>query len=107
MKKTDKERAKRLLKFREEGPRAKWHYLLKSKRLWLSVVVILLLVALASVEPVSLMLNRVVYCLLGILIGRVLRDLVWLQDIVDGFSFSRKVIDWTKVEALAQNDDPV
>lgn len=109
MKQSEKARAERLLKLRAEGADFRWNYILKSKRTWMVVVVIGLLVSFAVGDPEDLALNRIIFCLTGVFIGRILRDIIWLKDIVDAFPFTEKVINWEKVEKIAdqrQNAQP-
>ncbi|MDF7809685.1 hypothetical protein P4E94_19760 [Pontiellaceae bacterium B12219] len=101
MKQNDQTRAKRLLKMQAEGARFRWNYILKSKWLWIALVVIGALVAGAVMTPEDVVMNRVIFCLLGILIGRILRDMIWLKDIVDAFPFTEKIINWDKVKEIA------
>lgn len=65
------------------------------------VVVIGLLMSFAVGAPEDLALNRSIFCLTGIFIGRIIRDMIWLKDIVDAFPFTEKVINWEKVEEIA------
>ena len=104
MKQSNQKRAKRLLKLRSEGARFRWNYFLKSKWLWIASLVIGFLVVGAIVTPEDVGMNRIIFCLLGIFIGRILRDMIWLKDIVDAFPFTEKIINWGKVEEIANKE---
>ena len=44
---------------------------------------------------------------MGIFVWRLIRDWIWLRDVVDGFPFLDKVLDWEAVEKLAKEREPV
>jgi len=55
-------------------------------------------------ESDDLILNRSAWLLVGILGGRILRDIVWLRATAKAYPFMNKIIDWTKVEELANSN---
>ncbi|WFB37324.1 hypothetical protein P3T73_06060 [Kiritimatiellota bacterium B12222] len=103
MKQSDQARAKRLLKLRTEGANFRWNYLLKSKQFWITIIAIVLMISYAITTPDDLILNRIIFCLMGVFIGRILRDMIWLKDIVDAFPFTEKIMNWEKIESIASD----
>lgn len=57
------------------------------------------------IEPVGIASNRAIWLLAGLLVGRIIRDFIWLRDIVDSFTFTEKVLDWDKVTELANKQE--
>ena len=104
MKETDKTKAQRLLKTRAEGTTIPWGHFYKSKRLWIATLVIGTFTVGAVLTPEDLGMNRGIFCLLGLFIGRILRDVVWLKNIADGFPFTEKIVNWDKVKELAKEE---
>jgi hypothetical protein len=75
--------------------------LLRSPRLWLALIAIACGVTYTLVGDTGLMLNRAIWLLAGVFVGRLLRDWIWLRDVVDSFPFLEKVVDWDAVQRLA------
>jgi hypothetical protein len=100
MKQKEQTRARRLLRMREEGAKFKWSYLVKSK-IWIPIIIIGIIVP-YCMQSDSIELDRAAFLVLGILIGRILRDMIWIKDIVDGFPFMEKVLNWDKVKEIAE-----
>ena len=104
MKQPNNRRAKRLLDMKQQGATFRWNYLLKSRVLWIAIIICGILAFLSLRYPTTpLGMHRVIWLLVGVLIGRIIRDLVWLKDIVDAFPFLKEVLDWQKVERLADD----
>lgn len=106
MKQPDHKRAQRLLKIKSEGAKFRWSQLYQAKILWIAIIVISILIYFSLTSPeTDLALHHFIWLCAGILIGRILRDLIWLKDVVDAFPFLSKVLDWKKVEEYANNKD--
>lgn len=105
MKQADQARAQRLLRIRREGARFRRSYFLRSPRFWLSLVWVACGVGYTMVSDAGVMVNRVIWLLTGVFVGRCLRDWIWLRDVVHAFPFSEKVVDWDKVQSLASETD--
>jgi len=101
MKQSDQTRAKRLLKIRSEGATFRWSYLFKSKRLWLGIIIVPVIMIYATGTD-DIDFNRIAFFLFGILFGRIARDIIWLKDVVDGFPFLEKILNWHEVEKIAE-----
>lgn len=98
---TDHQRAERLRKLHSQG--VSWRrYFLKSPRLWLLALMTIGFLAYALTSPLERFTDRTIWLISGIFMGRVLRDLVWLKDAADSLPFMSKIIDWAKVDALAE-----
>jgi len=106
MKQSDKVRAQRLLMLRQDRAAFRVRHIGRGPRLWLTVAVVVGLAAYSIVGDLGLIANRAVWLVVGIFIGRVIRDWIWLRDVVDGFPFLEKVLDWRAVQALAEERDP-
>ena len=104
MTKTDQNTARQLLAKRSRGGRIEWKNLLASKFLWMATITSAGLIVWSMNESDNLFLNRSVWFLAGILGGRILRDIVWMRAGANAFPFLNKVIDWTKVEDLANGN---
>jgi hypothetical protein len=103
MKQTDQENAVYLMEMKKNGATFRWAYFLKSKLLWGAVIVVGSMLAFTIAEPsLDMSMQRVIWLLAGVLLGRILRDMVWLKQSRDSFAFLAKVLDWGKVETLAQ-----
>ena len=50
--------------------------------------------------------DTLMWIVLGTGIGLFLRDAMWFQAVKKGWPFNEKIIDWNKVEAIAQSDGP-
>ncbi|MEM9156567.1 MAG: hypothetical protein AAGB13_16305 [Cyanobacteria bacterium P01_F01_bin.33] len=105
MKQPDRQRARRLLTLRQKGPQFRWHYLLRSTTLRLTVVAVAFACAVAVFAPHEAYVNRMTFLFVGILLGRLARDAMWLKDVVDGYPFLERVLDWKRVEQMAAVGD--
>jgi hypothetical protein len=54
----------------------------------------------------SSILKGVLLFSIGMLIGALLRDIVWIRRVKRQWPFTRKIIDWRKVEAYAEGREP-
>jgi len=67
------------------------------------VIIVVCILIYSILNPSSdLMMERSIWLVGGVFIGRILRDLVWLKDVVDAFPFMEKVLNWDKVETIAK-----
>jgi len=105
MKQPDQQRAKRLIRLREEKATFRWTYLLGSFRLWVIATVIMTMLIYTLVGDRGPLLDRAIWLVAGVFVGRILRDYIWLKDVVDAAPFLERVLDWTKVEALASQPE--
>ena len=77
--------------------------MLRSKRLMgLAIAAVILLVYTIFNPSSDILVERSIWLVGGVFIGRILRDIVWLKDVVDAFPFMNRVLNWEKVEAVAQ-----
>ena len=103
MNQSDQIRASRLLRVREEGIKFRWNYLLRSKRLMgLAIIAVCILIYSIFNPSSDLLIERSIWLVGGVFIGRILRDLAWLKDSVDAFPFLKKVLNWDKIETIAK-----
>jgi hypothetical protein len=73
----------------------------------LAVVAVAGLAAYTFIGSDNLAVNRAAWFVMGIFVWRLIRDWIWLRDVVDGFPFLDKVLDWEAVEKLAKEREPV
>ncbi|MEI7780380.1 MAG: hypothetical protein WCJ18_00470 [Planctomycetota bacterium] len=106
MKQSDKSRAQRLLKLRREREAFRLRYMLSHPRTWLAVAVAIGGAAYTLFGNADLLMNRAIWLVIGIFIGRLVRDWIWLKDVVDAFPFMEKVLDWRVVEEIAADRAP-
>ena len=102
---TDQTRAKSLLLDRAQGfsvfrfiQRSAWRYVISI------LVALALLAGVVWVEGMPMkficMLGFGMYC------GALLRDIGWLRRMKNGWEFTSRIIDWGKVEAMAEGREP-
>lgn len=94
--------ALRMLEAREQGYTFRLFY-----RRNLGRYAFLFLVSGATIALVAqLRLWSIASLILGMVVGAVLRDLGWLRSVRRTWPFTRKVMDWEKVERLAAEAEP-
>ena len=101
---TDQETARALLLHRKEGFSIRRFVRKSARRYFLSVLAALALLAGAVYHddmPVKLffMAGFGMYC------GALLRDTGWLRRMKKDWNFTARIIDWRKIEALAEGKD--
>jgi hypothetical protein len=101
MKQSDENRAQRLLQLRKEKAAFRWTYFTRSRRFWMGSVAAILLTSYTVTGERGYAVNRLIWLLAGVFLGRLVRDYIWLKDVVDAGPFLEKVLDWDKVEKLA------
>jgi hypothetical protein len=105
MKQTDEQRARRLLRLREEKLAFRWGYFLRDSRFWIVFITILAMLTYTFAGERGLFANRAIWLIAGVFIGRIARDYIWLKDVVDSVPFLEKVLDWGKVQELASQKE--
>ncbi len=101
--KSDEDRAKQMLKQKSKDGRLNYSFLFKSKYQWGWVLYLISLIYLNySSDKENDFLYGFTWVMIGIFLGRIIRDLAWVRDINDSASFSMKVVDWNKVEEIAK-----
>jgi len=68
----------------------------------MAILVAAILVTWSLIDTDAIWLNRVAWMLAGVVVGRIVRDLVWLGSVAENFLFLKKVLDWERVEELAR-----
>ncbi len=101
----EKKLAQRLLQRRDKGINPVSAFLPRTP---LSIVATLVCIGL-GIFSFSPDLGRdsvvLIWLLIGAILGKQVRDFVWLREIKKTFPIMRRFIDWTKVEIAAKGDD--
>lgn len=96
---SDKQLALNLLAHKSKGYSILYVFK-KSKYRYLVIFLILALLTIAFFETQNLILLLIV----AMFVGALIRDIGWLRRIKGTWSFNEKVIDWNKVEELAEKE---
>lgn len=78
-----------------------WGALFRSKIFWLRVLLAVGLICMTFLDPSVTGLKSVMWLISGMLIGRVITDVIWLRASERMFPFLNEVIDWSKVRLIA------
>lgn len=102
---TDKQLAENLLKVRKEGyPHWKKNLLGKSKvHLFRWGLFAFLLLSLINIKG-DVELIRFISILFGFVVGAIVKETIFVKQIGEKWSFTERVTDWKKVEAIAKDE---
>ena len=102
--KTDQDKAKAILVYRTEGVLIRRIIRESARRYLLSVLLALALLSLAVYEK-DISLKLFFMTGFGMYCGALLRDVGWFRRIKKDWSFTARIIDWKKVEAMASGTE--
>lgn len=97
---SDSEYARYLLELRESECSFRFHF----RRLVRANLIIVVIVAIAIAIYVSVQIWEGVYLMLGVLLGKVMRDVGWIFAMQRAWPFNLNVTDWERVRSLAAEE---
>ena len=100
---TEQLQAQKLLEQKDKSMDGVWKGIFRSKLLWAFLVGILYLLYWAVANDADSGMVSVLCFLGGLLLGRIVRDIVWLRRMAAGWPFTRKVINWDAVKDIAHS----
>jgi len=101
---TDQDTAKALLVHRTQGFSIRRFIRKSARRYFLSILAVLALLA-GAVYHEDLPMKLLFMAGFGMYVGALLRDTGWLRRMKKDWAFTSRIIDWKKVEAMAEGKD--